>query len=877
MKKLLFVLALFSFLLMACTNEPTVEPEPTVTPEPTEEIHFSVTFDSQGGTSIQQQTILSGSLAIAPASPTREGYVFEYWFSVDENNSFDFSTPIIDNITLKAKWRVATPVLTAQEKIALDIAQVEANLIISPSQLNLPNRGPVHLSTITWQSNSNYIATTGIVMQSPVSAGSVTGEIIGTFSLGGVKVEHTFTVPITPFTPIVLSDTREVPFTNLTTEYNVENSTVDLYFEEDGNVPYIKLVDFFALLKGFIDPEVELTFVKNDYILEISYQYYDEDFDQIYDLILTIDAIENTISTNDPGFYWAYVYSTETNYGRHIDYVADHPNNYQREGENVMYDLDDYMMDIVMIEGDIVLPYYIVNQLFAGSSYYNVYYNYDGLYGIYSLPQPKTTVYRTIKTGTQNNQNIPSDLLVHTFNMLAFSMDHFYGLKEIKEVDSFYDILYAQRNKLLNPKADTFDYALRDFLLQTIDEPHTSFGYPSYFNDPSWEGPEVNTLSVYGTRFQQWYNQGYIAVDNAIKAKWGSNPTGGWAAYGPNRPRYWFLDDVTVSIMLDDFNTADIEESTIFDPIIAEKVIQSGNIDDVLPHIMNGSKYFYYNSSDSKYDKLEILVKGLNADAITTYEQQLLTLGYTKVIETTSIQSKINGYFEKEFNGTKYMVQLAFSTDFNLFYVGIIDAAPSSFTASWPFSVNINSTVVSDSAVYLEMLFDKILFEQPNLENVLLDLSWNTGGNVGALYRIVGFITDQPFAVSRIDGATGGASTYHVQIDGVPNYSHLNWGLLVTPVTFSAANSMATIFMENDLGEIIGVKSGGGACSITPILLPNGTAFTMSSNNINAYRTGSGTTEDPWVYVNNEFGITPDIVISINQIYIATTLLQVFE
>jgi hypothetical protein len=88
---------------------------------------------------------------------------------------------------------------------------------------------------------------------------------------------------------------------------------------------------------------------------------------------------------------------------------------------------------------------------------------------------------------------------------------------------------------------------------------------------------------------------------------------------------------------------------------------------------------------------------------------------------------------------------------------------------------------------------------------------------------------------------------------------------------------MATIFMENDLGQIIGVKSGGGACSITPILLPNGTAFTMSSNNINAYRTGSGTTEDPWVYVNNEFGITPDIAIPINQIYNAIILLQVFE
>jgi len=222
------------------------------------------------------------------------------------------------------------------------------------------------------------------------------------------------------------------------------------------------------------------------------------------------------------------------------------------------------------------------------------------------------------------------------------------------------------------------------------------------------------------------------------------------------------------------------------------------------------------------------------------------------------------------------MAQIAFDVAFDLFYVGVIDAAPINFAGTWPLVVDVFASVQADSAVYLEMLFDQILAIQPDLENVLLDLSWNTGGNVGALYRIVGFITDQPFAVSGMDGDTGGVSTYHVQIDGVPCYSDLNWGLLITPLTFSAANEMATIFMENDLGTIIGVRSGGGACSITPILLPNGTAFTMSSNNINAFRTGAGTVEDPYVYNHNEFGIVPDVEIDIADIYDAATILQIF-
>ena len=221
------------------------------------------------------------------------------------------------------------------------------------------------------------------------------------------------------------------------------------------------------------------------------------------------------------------------------------------------------------------------------------------------------------------------------------------------------------------------------------------------------------------------------------------------------------------------------------------------------------------------------------------------------------------------------MVQIDYDADLGLFYIGIMDKAPTLYSGAWPFIVNIMDMVISDSAVYMEMMLDQITAQYPLLENIILDLSWNTGGNVGALYRIVGFITDQPFRVSGIDGDTGGVSSYYVYIDGVPNYSHLNWSLLITPVTFSAANSMATIFMENDLGPIIGKQSGGGACSITPVLLPNGTAFTMSSNNINAYRIGTGTPEDPYEFIHNEFGIAPDYPIDITKIYDATTLLGI--
>ena len=63
---------------------------------------YTVTFDSDGGTQINPQSILYGELAIAPTEPTKEGLSFLGWF--DGDLAFDFSTPIKGDLTLKAKW-----------------------------------------------------------------------------------------------------------------------------------------------------------------------------------------------------------------------------------------------------------------------------------------------------------------------------------------------------------------------------------------------------------------------------------------------------------------------------------------------------------------------------------------------------------------------------------------------------------------------------------------------------------------------------------------------------------------------------------------------------------------------------------------------------
>ncbi len=67
---------------------------------------FRVTFDSNGGTEVNNQLVEANGKANRPTSPTKDGYIFTGWYKEPElENAFDFvNTPISSDITLYAKW-----------------------------------------------------------------------------------------------------------------------------------------------------------------------------------------------------------------------------------------------------------------------------------------------------------------------------------------------------------------------------------------------------------------------------------------------------------------------------------------------------------------------------------------------------------------------------------------------------------------------------------------------------------------------------------------------------------------------------------------------------------------------------------------------------
>ena len=69
-------------------------------------VHDTVSFDSNGGSSINVQIVVEGDCASVPVDPEKRGYIFKGWQYGDE--AFDFATPVTQDITLTAKWQAIT-------------------------------------------------------------------------------------------------------------------------------------------------------------------------------------------------------------------------------------------------------------------------------------------------------------------------------------------------------------------------------------------------------------------------------------------------------------------------------------------------------------------------------------------------------------------------------------------------------------------------------------------------------------------------------------------------------------------------------------------------------------------------------------------------
>lgn len=276
---------------------------------------------------------------------------------------------------------------------------------------------------------------------------------------------------------------------------------------------------------------------------------------------------------------------------------------------------------------------------------------------------------------------------------------------------------------------------------------------------------------------------------------------------------------------------------------------------------------YFYGLRD-KYDVAsyyEILSSQIQAMTSTTsdtgYYRTIFEIAYD--MDDLHTSHVFAGYYEAPFDITLYQNDLGSRTmEFYTGYWAMQDA----LTAKFGSYNNLPEYRVIDDGKTAIIYITGFTIDTPDafkatldklpegVLNVVIDLSFNTGGNVGAVLRIFGYMTDEPIQYHSQNPADGSAVTYYITSDYVP-YDY-NWYILTSSVTFSAANLMTSIAKELGIATIIGKNSSGGASSIGAIYTPDGSCLLISTNNV--LSTTVIDDEGNVVYLSVEDGIEVD-------------------
>ena len=273
--------------------------------------------------------------------------------------------------------------------------------------------------------------------------------------------------------------------------------------------------------------------------------------------------------------------------------------------------------------------------------------------------------------------------------------------------------------------------------------------------------------------------------------------------------------------------------------------------------------YFYgvddsvhgYNNEKSYYDLLSRYAQRFYGDDTTHYQvmndfilrlddlhTSLLSSGFFEEnfrpeFQFTDLRSRTKSYYEAYFSVERYQTSLP-----EIRYTDNRETAV----------IRLDSFEV-DSREELE----KNIIEaqkEPNLKNIVIDITGNGGGNLGSVFKVLSLMTEKPLYYQGYNALDGSGYSQEITSD-YQKYTTVNYYILQSEVTFSAANLFSSIAQHHKIAPILGIKSGGGASSIGLVITPTGDLFYMSSYNVLARKTGDD-------YQSIEYGITPDVVFS---------------
>jgi uncharacterized repeat protein (TIGR02543 family) len=177
---------------------------------------YTVTFNSNGGSTVASATVLSGALVTQPSDPTMTGSTLEGWYrEAAFTTVWTFATDKVSaNITLYAKWKTPNEADLAAVGLALSYTGTD-----TASSVTLPLTLPLTVSgaTVSWASSAGSMtppnnvpgviiptalsgATTLTASPIPSTTADTTVTLTATITKNGTTATKTFAVTVTKYT-----------------------------------------------------------------------------------------------------------------------------------------------------------------------------------------------------------------------------------------------------------------------------------------------------------------------------------------------------------------------------------------------------------------------------------------------------------------------------------------------------------------------------------------------------------------------------------------------------------------------------------------------------------------------------------------------------
>jgi hypothetical protein len=131
----------------------------------------------------------------------------------------------------------------------------------------------------------------------------------------------------------------------------------------------------------------------------------------------------------------------------------------------------------------------------------------------------------------------------------------------------------------------------------------------------------------------------------------------------------------------------------------------------------------------------------------------------------------------------------------------------------------------TDFKAELEAAMEDVIAAEPNI--VVFDMACNGGGVLAGVFHLLNYMTDEDISFYTTTLGAKSSSRYDVEGDKALD---ADFYIITSGATYSAANLFTALAKELGLAKTIGSKSGGGACSVKALVLPNGAIMQMSSN-----------------------------------------------